>query len=328
MTIMFIADANSIHTVRWVNALSEKGFNIVLVSQNKNRKYNIDNSVIIEYLYINGRKGYYLNSIQLQMLYKKYKPNIISVHYASGYGTLARMAKLPNIILSVWGSDVYEFPYRNKLCRYIIKKNLSYAFYLTSTSKSMAVQLRRICRRKEIKIIPFGIDINRFEDMDYFRNDIFTIGVIKTLEPVYGIDTVIKAYALFIRKIPKSTKTHLLIYGEGTEEKNLQKLCENLKISQQVMFMGYIDNQDVSKAYHKMDMACFGSRRESFGVSIVEAMAAGLPIIATNTDGFTEIIQDKNTGFIVSVNDYVQMANKMRMLFEKPELRRERTLRF
>ena len=57
-----------------------------------------------------GGVGYYLNAKELRKLKKEISPDIINVHYASGYGTLARKSKLCPILLSVWGSDVYDFP--------------------------------------------------------------------------------------------------------------------------------------------------------------------------------------------------------------------------
>ena len=64
-------------------------------------------------------KGYYLNAPLLQRLAEKIKPDVVNAHYASGYGTLMRRAKLKNTVLSVWGSDVYDFPYKNRLFMWI-----------------------------------------------------------------------------------------------------------------------------------------------------------------------------------------------------------------
>ena len=112
MKIMFVSAANSTHTVRWVNALAERGHEVYLVSNRGHEpKENALNSRVKLYLMKHsGGKGYYLNAGELRKIAKRINPDVINVHYASGYGTLARKARLPKYILSVWGSDVYDFP--------------------------------------------------------------------------------------------------------------------------------------------------------------------------------------------------------------------------
>ena len=112
MKILFLSAANSIHTVRWVNSLANRNHEIYLVY---NRGHNpkadkIDKKVKLCELPFTGNRGYFFNVFALKKLAKKIKPDVINVHYASGYGTLARKSKLCPILLSVWGSDVYDFP--------------------------------------------------------------------------------------------------------------------------------------------------------------------------------------------------------------------------
>ena len=149
MKILFLAPASSIHTVRWVNALAQKN-EVYLVSLLNHKMIDdeIDLKVKINYLPISGGKGYYLNGNALKKLARQLNADIVNVHYASGYGTLARIAHLPNIILSVWGSDVYDFPYRNRINMYIIKKNLLYAKHIVSTSEAMKIQVLNILDKK------------------------------------------------------------------------------------------------------------------------------------------------------------------------------------
>ena len=189
--IFFISAANSIHTVKWVNSLSETyEVHLIYCNNHKPKMDAIDNKVILHRLKFNAPFGYYLNAIQLKKLYKKIKPDIINVHYASGYGTLARISKLNNIILSVWGSDVYEFPNQSKIKKKIFEKNIKYAKYLASTSNVMAEELRKQVNisNKEIYITPFGVDTNKFYNYNLTKNNKnINIGTVKALEEKYGI---------------------------------------------------------------------------------------------------------------------------------------------
>jgi len=324
---MFISAANSIHTIRWVSALAERGNQVFLISlpNHKSTSDSISKAVKIVYLPFSGAKGYYLNALCIKKLYSKINPDIINVHYASGYGTLARVARLPHVILSVWGSDVYDFPYENKLKHYIITRNLLYAEKIASTSNAMAKQVHKLIGKCEVTVTPFGVDTSVFRKGPVKRNsDMFTVGIVKTLAPKYGIDTVIRAFAHFYKSI-NTENVQLLIYGKGEQRDDLSSLCQTLNIQDKVTFCGYIPNAEVPAALNQMDVVALGSiyDSESFGVAAVEAMACELPVIATNVAGFKEVIEDNVTGFIVPRNDYEAMGEYLLKLYRDSALREQ-----
>lgn len=324
MKILFLAPADSIHTVRWVSSLSERGNQVLLVSlpNHSETQNKIYKKVQTKYLPIKGLKGYYLNAGVLKKIASNFQPDIINVHYASGYGTLARIAHLQNVILSVWGSDVYDFPYKNRLNYYIIKKNLNYASHIASTSHAMATQVKRLVGDRDITVTPFGVNTEVFKKYEKEEQGYFTVGIIKTLSYKYGIDTVIRAFALFEEMAKSTGKIRLLIYGEGEQKEELSQLCRLLKIDDKCYFKGYVKNSEIPQALKNIDVVCFGSRldSESFGVSAVEAMACEVPVIATDADGFTEVIENGVTGYIVPKDSPEKMAQCIQRLYTNKEL--------
>lgn len=318
MKILFLAAANSIHTVRWVNSLVARGNEVHLV-YNANHvptRNKLDKKVIQHRLKHSGNIAYYLNAAELRKLYREIKPDIVNAHYASGYGTLARMARVKTLLLSVWGSDVYDFPYQSIFKMHIVKKNISYANHIASTSKVMAKQVEKIMDKKmDISVTPFGVDIEQFKNI-YTSKKEFCFGVVKTLEYKYGIEYIIKSFFILLNRIKNEgldNNVVLKIYGEGKIKGELENLCKELGIMEKVIFKGYVPNIEVPNALNKMDVFCLGSilDSESFGVAAVEAMSCGVPVIATDVDGFKEVIEDEQTGYIVPRKDEVAMAEKM-----------------
>lgn len=336
MKILFLSAASSVHTVRWVNVLAERGYEIVLVSQadHKAKGDSISEKVKILYLPFCGTKGYYLNAPFLHQIYKKENCDAVNVHYASGYGTLARMAKLPKVILNVWGSDVYDFPVQGWIKEQILRKNLAYAEKLASTSYSMARQTEKyLTEKREIAITPFGVDTKHFKadsDLKYKKyqtekRDTFVFGIVKTLSPKYGVATVIRAFSEFLQKLPEQERgrNRLEIYGKGELFEKLKQLVLELHLERQVFFGGYVENNKIPALLNGMDIFMLGSESESFGVAAVEAMSCELPVVATKVSGFREVIEDGKTGFLVPVGDYEEMAEKMLILYNDPELRKQ-----
>lgn len=324
MKILFISAANSIHTVRWVNALAEREQEVILVSLPDHRAEinKIDDKVKIFYLPVSGAKGYYLNAFSMKKIYNKFRPDIVNAHYASGYGTLVRVAHIPNVLLSVWGSDVYDFPYQKKWKMKIIKKNLLYAKHIASTSYIMAKQVETLIGTVQVDVTPFGVDTEKFKKKSETLHSSFNVGTVKSLAPKYGIDTVIKAFAIFYRNIQEKDNVRLLIYGRGESEQELRQLCRDEGISNRVTFGGFIPNDQVPNALNQMDVCCFGSRlnSESFGVSAVEAMACEVPVIATDVDGFCEVVEQDVTGFIIPRDNPKEMADKIQQIYASKSL--------
>lgn len=333
--VFFISAANSIHTVRWVNALSEKYEVHLIYCNNHEQKIDtINPDVILHKLFFNAPFGYYLNSLELRKLYKKIKPDIINVHYASGYGTLARISKLDNVLLSIWGSDVYDFPNQSKIKKSILEKNVKHAKYFASTSNAMAEELKRKVdiADKEIYITPFGVDINKFYNFNLPKDEnMLNIGTIKTLEEKYGIKYAILAVKKVKEDLIKEGKKQIAdsikyyIYGDGSEKNTLLKLIKDEKLENDVFLMGKIPNEKVPEALNKIDIFCVTSilNSESFGVAAVEAMACEVPVVATDVDGFKEVTEDNVTGYIVERKNIDDIALALNKLINNSEIRKK-----
>jgi len=124
MKVMLLAAGNDIHSVRWANQLSFNGNEVHLcfVSNQRPSLDKLNNKVILHELKIPAPYGYYANVFQLRNLIKSIKPDILNAHYSSGYGTLGRLVGFSPYLISVYGSDVYDFPYKRKVNMNIIKK--------------------------------------------------------------------------------------------------------------------------------------------------------------------------------------------------------------
>lgn len=323
MKIAFVSAAQSIHTVKWVNALAERGHEVRLYSlpNHENKQKNIDPRVRIIYLKRAGFPGYFLNARQMRRELALFRPEVVNAHYASGYGTLARLCKAHPLLLSVWGSDVYEFPAKSFLHKSLVAGNLKKADAVASTSNVMADQVRRVFQYdKPIFITPFGVDCNLFSPRKTEKTG-FRVGIVKALEDCYGIEYLIRAFALAVKKLPEELEASLVIYGKGSRRDELQKLIDSLGLTAKATLCGAVPNTEVPEIISKIDVFCLPSVAESFGVSAVEAMACCVPVVATDVDGFREVVDDGVTGYLVPARDPQAMADRICELARDPELR-------
>lgn len=127
---------------------------------------------------------------------------------------------------------------------------------------------------------------------------------------------------MFLKSIPtlERENTRLEIYGKGELLEELHDLVEKKGLEKQVYFGGYIENITLPSVYNGMDVFLLGSKHESFGVAAIEAMACELPVIATDTSGFQEVVENNRTGYLVPVGDSHAMAERMLELYHNPDL--------
>lgn len=333
MKVLFLSAIENTHTIRWVNALVHKGLEVTLIgmknSKNEKNKSLIDTKVKIIYLPIKGKLGYYLNKFFINKIVEKENPDIINVHYASGYGTLGRFIQFENKLLNVWGSDVYDFPNQSKIKKQILIKNLNSYKAIASTSNCMAKETEQyLTKKQEIYITPFGVDIEKFKNLNLEKKENkIVIGIVKTLEPKYGIEYLIRAIKELEKILDKENfeKVKVKIYGKGYLKETLENLAKELKIEEKVKFEGFILNSEVPKAINEIDIFVVPSilDSESFGVAAVEAMACEVPVIVSDADGLKEVVIDNKTGFIVPKKDYKAIAEKIKILVNDRRLRKE-----
>jgi glycosyltransferase involved in cell wall biosynthesis len=231
-------------------------------------------------------------------------------------------------VLSVWGSDVYEFPDRSRWHRRLLKANLRAADWVCSTSNAMAGRTLEISPGiSNLSITPFGIDTNRFAPTPRAASRrVVTVGTVKKLESIYGIDILLKAFASaktsIARKSPE-LDLRLKIVGSGSERTALQGLAAELSIVDSTEFVGRVPNEDVPKHLGQIDVYVALSRcQESFGVAILEASSCAVPVIVSDVGGFPEVVEDGSTGLIVNNEDAADASAAIERLVLDEGMRR------
>lgn len=328
MKLAYLAQKDSIHTVRWVNEMANRGHEVHLISMQTGGEKLAESIKVYELPY-KSTMGYFLNAPKLKRLLQQIKPDFFHVHFASGYGLLGRLSHFHPTILSVWGSDVYDFPFVSPLHKRILCKNLLFADKILSTSHVMANQTHQVCSGlQEIEVTPFGIDIDRFKPTSTYKNsDTFTIGTVKTLAHKYGIDILIKAFAQIYHQESESgteEKIRLLIVGEGPQRDELVQLVNKLKVDHVTEFTGKISYDQVPNYLNRFDIYVAASRldSESFGVAVIEASACGIPVVVSNTGGLPEVVKDGVTGLVVRKENVDDTAKAILTLLNDDSLRK------
>lgn len=330
MKVAILAPATSIHAIRWAEGLAAAGLEIVLATQHP-PKQDFDPRVRLEVLPHRGTPGYFLNARPLRAILRRTRPDLVNAHYASGYGTLARLAGHRPMLLSVWGSDVFDFPGRSPLHRWWLRRTLRWADGIASTSKVMADEVRRLVPEiQDVAVTPFGVDTSVFrprrgEPIDPISRPL-VVGTVKTMAPVYGIDILIRAFAAMTcdpAGPPElASAVCLRLAGDGPQLSAYRRLADGLGVGDRVEFTGSIPHSSVPRFLQCLDVYAAFSRSESFGVAVIEASACGLPVIVSDAGGLAEVVSPEETGLIIPRDDVSAAAAAIRRLLLDADLRR------
>lgn len=320
MRICFLAPGNSVHTQRWVEYMMDKGHDVHLITLHKG---DIPGAKIY-YLPSRGKWTYLFFLSKIRFLIRTICPDVLHAHYASSYGFLGACSGFHPFVVSVWGWDVVNFPENSFLHKLLIKYTLQKADKITATSRmltSTTINLASVAEK--ISVIPFGVDIVLFHPRTKpLEEKTVNIGVVKTLHAKYGIEYLIRAFALVEKKFKD---VNLMIVGGGPLRKNLQRLANKLGCAKKIDFIGEISHSQVPEYLKKTDIFVVPSidKSESFGVAAVEASACGIPVIASNIGGLPEVVLHKKTGFLTPPKDHYLLAEAIVKLIENPDLRKK-----
>ena len=341
MKVLIVSDATSVHTQRWVEALKGKGLDIVLYSivpysGDFYAQLGVRCHCFDLFNYKREKKGLlypvrrHLQAVKdLKRVLELEKPQLLHSHYVTSYSLIAALSGFHPHIESVWGSDVYLYPKKSPLHAAMVKFTLGKADKILSTSHVMAKETSKYTS-KEMEITPFGVDTSHFriqpeeqlekqpEEKTAKRK--FTVGSVKTLQNKYGNEYIIRAFAIIAKNNPE-IECNLELVGKGPDREKLEKLARELGVADKVHFRGFVPNNELPQEFAKYDVACYMSNSESFGVSALEAMACECPVVASDADGFTEVIEDGVSGIIVPRRNPEAAAAALQKFIDNPELK-------
>jgi glycosyltransferase involved in cell wall biosynthesis len=193
-------------------------------------------------------------------------------------------------------------------------------------NQDMKQKIKRMYNR-DIFIVPTGIDFKRFNNLSRkeiraslnLKNDEKIILFIGNLRPVKGVMYLIHAMKFII---DKNMNVRLFIVGGGKERDYLENLVKKYDLQKYVTFFGRVSNLKISENLVTSDLFVLPSLSEGFPLVILEAMASGLPIIASNVGGLSEIIKDFENGFLVEPKNPEKIAEKVIFLLNDEKLRK------
>ncbi len=180
---------------------------------------------------------------------------------------------------------------------------------------------------KEVSVIPGGIELERFRKSEKgFLREKLDVNDDKKIILYLGRLGKEKNIGFIIQSLENLLKrrsdTCLAIVGDGPERENLKKMVGQLDLTGRVLFVGFIERENVPKVYYDSDIFVFASNTETQGLTVPEAMAGSLPVVVVRDPAFEEIVFEGKTG-LVSEPTEISFNSKVRKLLDSEDLRKK-----
>jgi L-malate glycosyltransferase len=246
---------------------------------------------------------------------KEVRPDVIHVQYLAPGSLSILLFKLLRAKKVIVTAHVPGHIYRYKWIPQFIAKHLTESFLCVSKSseedffeeeaqeftKELFGKGRKHftiynCIETDISNSNTGTDHSTFN----IQHSTFTLGIVSRLSHEKGIDVLISAMPMILKHNPN---VKLLIVGEGAEKEKLNELAEKLKVSDAITWAGLQSKDSLAEFYSQMELVVVPSRFEGFGLTAIEAMNHGIPVVASAVDGLKEVIVDGSSGILFESED-------------------------
>ncbi len=322
--LLLIADGRSIHTQRWAEYFAQRGHEVHLATYDPmNRILPGVTEHVLSSRFSNLYLAFIPRHLAVKQLVKRIRPDLIHAHFIAKYGFhLPGLAQCPSVV-SAWGDDILILPKKSRVIAWYTSKVMQGADLVYAVSKNIRDHILSDFAIPEARVryLPFGIDTDLFSPgAGTVKENPTTFEVFSNrgFFPVYDNETLVRGFGIAYRKNPA---LRLTLKGDGPLKEKTKELVSSLGLDGVIVFRDKTAYADVPVDYRRADIFITTSVSDGTPVSLLEAMASGLPCIATTVGGIPEWIENGKSGLLIPPRSPDAVAEAILALAIDPSLR-------
>lgn len=318
MKILYISDAQSIHTRRWAEYYRDQGMDVHIASFRDNSLPGITvHRLPTAGL---GRFGYLLAVPVLRNLARQLRPDVVHAQYITSYGFLTALAGLHPMVLTAWGTDILISPNKSRLSRFLAAFAISHADAVTTVAEHMNSALESLgAPTGSVIATPFGVDTQHFIPPLQPRAENGRLRLISTRNfgPIYDVGTLINALGVLARE---GLYFDVDLIGDGPLRHELEAQVNESNLRDYVTFHGHVTHSKLAKLLAEAHIFVTSALSDGNNVSLNEAMACACFPIATDIPANTQWIDANVNGLLYPPGDASALAETLRIAVADKDL--------
>jgi glycosyltransferase involved in cell wall biosynthesis len=329
MRILYFSKSYTPHDYRFLSSLSQTEHKIFFLQLETAKRQTEDRPIpenIQQIQWAGGKQEFRWRDIprltlDLRRVIKQVKPDLIHAGPIQNCAFLAALSGFHPILAMSWGYDLVMDADKSAWTRWVTRYTLKRSTFFTSdahVSRDKAVAFG-MDPEKTI-IFPWGTDIEYFKPktLESPKEKSFTIFCSRTWESIYGVDVLAKA---FVKVASVDPDLNLILLGGGSQGQKLSQILTNGDVMDRVHFGGHVSQKDLPRWYHMADLYVSPSHVDGSSVTLMEALASGLPCLVSDIPGNREWIQDGVNGWLFRDGDVNDLAEKILYAIKNRESR-------
>jgi L-malate glycosyltransferase len=319
MRILYFSKSYTPHDYRFLSSLSRTEHQVFFLQLEPAKRQTEDRSVpenIQQIPWAGGKREFRwrdvpLLTFDLRHLTQKIRPDLIHAGPIQNCAFLAALSRFRPILAMSWGYDLVMDADKSAWLRWVTRYTLKRSRFFTSdanVSRDKAVAFGMDPDRTVI--FPWGTDIEYFAPKTLERSNVktFTLFCSRTWESIYGVDVLAKA---FVKVASVNPDVNLILLGGGSQGQKIRQILTSGGVLDRVHFGGHVSHKDLPRWYHMADLYISPSHVDGSSVTLMEALASGLPCLVSDIPGNREWIQEDVNGWLFHDGDVNDLAGKI-----------------
>lgn len=330
MKIIYLSTAYSPHDHRFLSALAKTEHKVYFVRLTRGKNQSEDRIVptkIEQVIWEGGRREFRWRDVPryvrgLRRIIKRIQPDVLHAGPIQTVGLVAVLTGFRPLLMMSWGFDLMEDVHRNKWWTWVTRYVLRRSTFFTSDAQVTRDQAVEYGMNPARTIVfPWGVDLEHFrprvgakKHVSPLQKDTLTLFCNRSWEPRYGVDVLAKA---FVRAAKSRPDLSLILLAGGSQSGVLRRILTSGGVINRVQFGGYIKQKDLQRFYHMADVYISPSHVDGSSVSLMEAMACGLPCLISDIPANKEWVTEDENGWLFPDGDVEALTKAILRVADK-----------
>lgn len=320
MKILFVADAASIHTKKWVEFFRDRGDEVHVASFRRATIAGV--TVHVMPTLGLGKLGYFYAIKSLPKIHAQVSPDLVHAHYLTSYGFFSALVGLHPLVVTAWGSDLLLAPQQSRFLRFCVSYAIRHADAVTLLAEHMRPAAEALgAEVTRLSATPFGVDTDLFRPSLKATEEKPLVRLISTrsFDAIYDVGTLIHSLSMIIE-----SGSHLAVdlVGDGPMRSKLERLVDDLGLAKYVCFHGHVNPDVLRGLLSRADIYVTSALSDGGSVSLAEAMSCECFPIATRIPANSQWIKHEENGYLYAPGDARELARMIRMAMDHETFRR------
>lgn len=326
MKILYFTLGYSTHDHRFLSAMTSGGHDVYFVQLEGNRRQVEDRPVpegVHILLWKGGKRPFQWRDLpglilDFKRLIREIKPDLIHAGPIQTCAFIAVLTGFRPILTMSWGFDLMDDVHRNRwwewATRYTLKRS---TYFISDANVTRDKAVAYGMNPERTVVFPWGVDLQQFAPSTvHGPSSNFTLFCNRSWEPRYGVDVLAKA---FVKVTASRPEVGLILLGGGSQAANLRQILTSGGVMEQVHFGGQVSQKELAGWYHQADLYISPSHVDGSSVSLMEALACGLPCLVSDIPANKEWVTEGENGWLFRDGNVDDLAAKILQAVEKRE---------